>query len=76
VRRRNMLRYSTENGIHGPSRRCNGTFLSLARHGSDVCIHSALRWRDCIARRALMGLALLNLITFAALGVAEPFSRV
>jgi hypothetical protein len=42
------------------------TFLSLARHGSDACIHSALRWRDRIARRALMGLALLNLITFAA----------
>ncbi len=26
-----------------------------------------------LARRALTGLALLNLITFAALGLAEPF---
>jgi hypothetical protein len=39
----------------------------LAQHGSDACIHSALRGVICIARRALMGLALLNLITFAAL---------
>jgi hypothetical protein len=48
----------------------------LARHRSDACIHSALRWRDWYARRALMGIALLTLITFAALGVAMPFSRV
>jgi len=38
----------------------------LAQQRSDACIHSALRRRGCIARRALMGFALLTLITFAA----------
>ena len=46
------------------------------RRGPDAYIHSALRWRDAIPRRALMEFALLALITLAALGVAGVITRV
>jgi hypothetical protein len=51
-------------------------FIFLTQLRSDAHIHSALRWRDSIPRRALMEFALLALITLAALGVAGVIIRV